>query len=290
VIVELHAMNCARERAEFAWSPRQGGRSAGASAFTLIELLVVIAVIAILAALLLPALSSAKHKAWNVVCQNNQKQLLLKFLMRKGDTETRLDTVELSKWWAEDFGLTNQNSLCPEAPLRSTSGGALGSGGTIASAWVDYNWPLSLDVRSGQTRASSYACNAYLTTPSFDAPAMGQATGQGPVFASETQIVQPLKTPFLADGVLHSAAPRLTDLPATDLINGGFNDMAFLTIPRHGKRPNPVPTNWPVTQPLPGAINVALYDGHLEKVPLDRLWQLYWSADWVPPAKRPGLP
>ena len=48
--------------------------------------------------------------------------------------------------------------------------------------------------------------------------------------------------------------------------------------------------NLPQNVKLPGAINVSFWDGHVEQVKLEGLWQLYWHRDYVPPAKRRGLP
>jgi prepilin-type processing-associated H-X9-DG protein len=111
---------------------------------------------------------------------------------------------------------------------------------------------------------------------------------------SEAQIQYPLRTPVVADGIWIGVFPESADLPPSDLYRGqplGIEGagMGAVALPRHGSRPSPVPTRWPANKPLPGAVNVSLFDGHSETVRLDNLWQLYWSRDYVPPTRRPQL-
>jgi len=59
-------------------------------AFTLVELLVTIAVIGVLAALLLPALSSARDRALGAQCMSNCRQLMLGWMLYSDDYGGRL--------------------------------------------------------------------------------------------------------------------------------------------------------------------------------------------------------
>jgi prepilin-type N-terminal cleavage/methylation domain-containing protein len=286
--------------------PREAKSASGVggnSGFTLIELLVVIAIIAVLAALLLSVLSRAKDKARSAQCLSNQRQINLSYALVRDLGQGRLDGREVWDWEVQEIGLPQRGVwICPNAPVVKDRAALVANNGktilgTVRSAWSQYYWygwigAVADDWGSPEFRASSYTLKGWLFFG-----ARGSVLAGAPLpgfFLNEVQVQQPSRTPVVAEGSLDMDTPSPDDWPSKDLVSPvmgmtGGSQMTYVLVPRHGSRPNPFPAGWPTNRPLPGAENVAFFDGHVELVKLDDLWQLYWAADWQPPAKRSGL-
>lgn len=137
---------------------------------------------------------------------------------------------------------------------------------------------------------SSYGMNDWMRPVTVQG-----ARGTPPYFYTETDIKRPSLSPIFGDSAFFTTGPVETSSPVRDLYYAltypisGILNIGDFQLARHGSS-GPAHSSMPIPpgQSLgPWVNNIVFFDGHVDRVKLDNLWQLYWHKNWEPPATRP---
>lgn len=195
VLIASTSPSAVRDRPPL-WLRRDPGR-----AFSLIELLVVIAIIAILAALLLPALSSAKLRAQNAQCLSQLRQCGIAMNLYLADYDDRLfwTSTNVSLYGMEWFiwaGRTNQNLCTAQGGIFNQTDRPLNHYGLTAAVVTCPRDQGRADTRPH--RLFDWVGNSYM----FNAVGYSAAGSGGLNGRRATSLAQPSQTVLFADNVV----------------------------------------------------------------------------------------
>ena len=240
--------------------------------FSLVELLVVIAILLLLISVLVPSFASLQESARRSGCLAHQRELsngVQGYLAdRNGEFfQVAWSPSDFSRFWMEAVRPYHAHSdatrMCPSTTSVETHGFRF----TNLTAWSGKASPGSWINNGTRWHEGGFGINGWL----YSTHGGGTTLGRDPWFAKVTRVKYPGQTPVFADCTWVDGWPSEHEQLTPGLrgvgahVPGGSNSTARFGIARHGK-----------------AINMALVDGHVQKVPLEDLHQYYWRTDWSP--------